>query len=114
MLHWSGLGPAWWREQEFKGACVGALLSSAGALVVAGMFWSAQVSAQEQPKPFLLAQAAQGKAAAPKRAQPVPPKPVSEEETARAARINNWTVGLAGGLLEGTFVRYAADRKSVV
>ncbi|MET0568707.1 MAG: TAXI family TRAP transporter solute-binding subunit [Hyphomicrobiaceae bacterium] len=52
----------------------------------------------------------QGKAiAAPKRAQPVPPKPVSEEEALRAARINNWTVGLAGGLLEGTFVRYAAD-----
>ena len=34
---------------------------------------------------------------------------MSEEEAAKAARINNWTVGLAGGLLEGTFVRYAAD-----
>jgi TRAP-type uncharacterized transport system substrate-binding protein len=51
---------------------------------------------------------AQGRAV-PKRAQPVPNKPVSDDETARAARINNWTVGLAGGLLEGTFVRYAAD-----
>jgi hypothetical protein len=25
------------------------------------------------------------------------------------ARINNWTVGVAGGLLEGTFSKYAAD-----
>ena len=45
----------------------------------------------------------------PKRAQPIPNKPVSDEEAAKAARINNWTVGVAGGLLEGTFVRYAAD-----
>ena len=48
-------------------------------------------------------------AVAPRRALPVPNKPVNEEEAAKAARINNWTVGLAGGLLEGTFVRYAAD-----
>ncbi len=52
---------------------------------------------------------AQAIAPAPRRAQPIPNKPVSEEEAAKAARINNWTVGLAGGLLEGTFVRYAAD-----
>jgi TRAP-type uncharacterized transport system substrate-binding protein len=45
----------------------------------------------------------------PKRAQPLPNKPVSEEEGARAARLNNWTVGVAGGLLEGTFSKYAAD-----
>src|SRR5215813_13806208 len=45
----------------------------------------------------------------PRRAQPIPNKPVSEEEAAKAARINNWTVGVAGGLLEGTFIRYAAD-----
>src|SRR6476660_490093 len=48
-------------------------------------------------------------APAPKRAQPIPNKPVSAEEAAKAARINNWTVGLAGGLLEGTFSKYAAD-----
>ena len=48
-------------------------------------------------------------ATAPRRAQPIPNKPISEEEAAKAARINNWTVGVAGGLLEGTFVRYAAD-----
>jgi TRAP-type uncharacterized transport system substrate-binding protein len=46
---------------------------------------------------------------APRRAQPQPPKPVSEDELDKSARLNNWTVGLAGGLLEGTFVRYAAD-----
>src|SRR5947209_930859 len=42
-------------------------------------------------------------APAPKRALPIPNKPVSIEEADKAARINNWTVGLAGGLLEGTF-----------
>jgi TRAP-type uncharacterized transport system substrate-binding protein len=46
---------------------------------------------------------------APKRAQPIPNKPLSEGEADKAARINNWTVGLAGGLLEGTFSKYAAD-----
>jgi TRAP-type uncharacterized transport system substrate-binding protein len=45
----------------------------------------------------------------PKRALPLPDKPVSETENATRTRTNNWTVGLAGGLLEGTFVRYAAD-----
>src|SRR3954463_12899548 len=48
-------------------------------------------------------------APAPKRALPIPHKPVSIEEADKAARINNWTVGLAGGLLEGTFSKYAAD-----
>jgi TRAP-type uncharacterized transport system substrate-binding protein len=48
-------------------------------------------------------------ATAPRRAVPIPNKPVNEEEAAKAARINNWTVGVAGGLLEGTFIRYAAD-----
>jgi TRAP-type uncharacterized transport system substrate-binding protein len=52
---------------------------------------------------------AQATPPAPRRAQPIPNKPISEEEVAKAARINNWTVGLAGGLLEGTFSKYAAD-----
>ena len=47
--------------------------------------------------------------AAPKRALPIPNKPVSVDEADKAAKINNWTVGLAGGLLEGTFSKYAAD-----
>ncbi|HWV80356.1 MAG TPA: TAXI family TRAP transporter solute-binding subunit [Hyphomicrobiaceae bacterium] len=40
---------------------------------------------------------------------PIPPKPISMDENERAALINNWTIGLAGGLLEGTFSKYAAD-----
>src|SRR5262245_45688140 len=63
-----------------------------------------ELLAQDPADRFVVAQAA-----APKRAQPQPPKPVSEDELDKAARLNNWTVGLAGGLLEGTFVRYAAD-----
>ena len=50
--------------------------------------------------PFIVAQQA---APAPKRALPLPDKPVTEDENARALRLNNWTIGLAGGLLEGTF-----------
>ena len=56
--------------------------------------------------PFIVAQQA---APAPKRALPLPDKPVAEGENARALRLNNWTIGLAGGLLEGTFAWYAAD-----
>ena len=54
---------------------------------------------------LILAQAAP----LPKRALPLPNKPVSEDENAKAVRLNNWTIGLAGGLLEGTFSKYAAD-----
>ena len=32
-----------------------------------------------------------------------------QSHAARKAEVNEWTVGLAGGLLEGTFIRYAAD-----
>src|SRR5947207_1165750 len=47
--------------------------------------------------------------APPKRDPPILSKPVNHAEVDKAARINNWTVGLAGGLLEGTFSKYAAD-----
>jgi TRAP-type uncharacterized transport system substrate-binding protein len=79
---------------------------SAGPIccLAVALLLSPPVSAQAPADDFVVAQAA-----APKRAQPQPPKPVSEEELEKAARINNWTVGVAGGLLEGTFVRYAAD-----
>jgi TRAP-type uncharacterized transport system substrate-binding protein len=74
--------------------CVALLLAS-----------GAPVSAQSKSEFQVLAQLGP----APKRALPIPNKPVSEDEVARAARINNWTVGVAGGLLEGTFSKYAAD-----
>ena len=61
-------------------------------------------AAQAEEK-LILAQAT----ALPKRALPLPNKPVSEDENAKAVRLNNWTIGLAGGLLEGTFSKYAAD-----
>ena len=73
-----------------------ALLIGAGALFT-GLFSSQVVIAQERPgaavAPIVVAQA-QGKA--PRRALPIPPKPVAQDEAERAAVINNWTVGLAG------------------
>jgi TRAP-type uncharacterized transport system substrate-binding protein len=86
------------------------------AFVACGLSLSAAVMARGELEPATPAAGlqervilAQQSKAAPKRAAPIPNKPVEEEEAARAARINNWTVGLAGGLLEGTFSRYAAD-----
>lgn len=52
--------------------------------------------------------------AAPKLAQPVGQHPVASAEHGRAERINNWTVGVAGGLLEGTFIRFAAELAKVL
>ena len=69
----------------------------------------ASATAPEPTQPIVVAQAASTKERVPRRAQPIPNKPISDEEAAKAARINNWTVGVAGGLLEGTFSRYAAD-----
>jgi TRAP-type uncharacterized transport system substrate-binding protein len=62
-------------------------------------------AAQGPTDALVVAQAAP----APRRALPLPNKPVTEDENARALRLNNWTIGLAGGLLEGTFSKYAAD-----
>ncbi|HXF54727.1 MAG TPA: TAXI family TRAP transporter solute-binding subunit [Hyphomicrobiaceae bacterium] len=69
------------------------------------------VLAQGPSEPIVLAQARQKakEIPVPKKALPIPDKPVGETESDTRARINNWTVGLAGGLLEGTFVQYAAD-----
>jgi TRAP-type uncharacterized transport system substrate-binding protein len=62
-------------------------------------------TAQGPIEALIVAQAAP----APRRALPLPNKPVTEDENAKALRLNNWTLGLAGGLLEGTFSKYAAD-----
>jgi TRAP-type uncharacterized transport system substrate-binding protein len=86
---------------------VRALVVGAGALLISGLLGWAPALAQQQQTPIVVAQAT-GKGV-PKRALPVPPKPTTLDENERAALINNWTVGLAGGLLEGTFSRYAAD-----
>jgi TRAP-type uncharacterized transport system substrate-binding protein len=54
-------------------------------------------SHQQQPGAIQLAQA---------RAVPTA---ASEGEQTHLDRVNTWTVGVAGGLLEGTFIRFAAD-----
>src|SRR5262245_6806145 len=67
--------------------------------------WALPAASQGLFDPFAVAQAAPQ----PRRALPLPNKPVTEDENAKAVRLNNWTIGLAGGLLEGTFSKYAAD-----
>lgn len=50
-----------------------------------------------------------------KAAKPTLDKPVvTEEEQAKAARHNAWTIGLAAGLPEGSFHRYGADLAKVL
>lgn len=51
---------------------------------------------------------AQAEARARAQGVPVPPS-VYLGEGATVAKVNNWTVGLAGGLPEGTFLRFAAE-----
>ena len=82
-----------------------ALFVGAGALFFSGLLGSAPIVAQQQQAPIVIAQAK----GVPKRALPIPPKPTTIDENERSAQINNWTIGLAGGLLEGTFSKYAAD-----
>jgi TRAP-type uncharacterized transport system substrate-binding protein len=76
-------------------SCLVALLASSVVPATAQGTTDALVVAQAAP--------------APRRALPLPNKPVTEDENAKALRLNNWTIGLAGGLLEGTFSKYAAD-----
>jgi TRAP-type uncharacterized transport system substrate-binding protein len=37
------------------------------------------------------------------------PTAASSGEVGKVARVNDWTLGIAGGLLEGTFIRFAAE-----
>jgi len=37
------------------------------------------------------------------------PTAAANGESVKAARINNWTVGIAAGLLEGSFIRFASE-----
>lgn len=37
------------------------------------------------------------------------PTAAANGEAVKAARVNNWTVGVAAGLLEGSFIRFAAE-----
>jgi TRAP-type uncharacterized transport system substrate-binding protein len=37
------------------------------------------------------------------------PTAAANGESVKAARINNWTIGIAAGLLEGSFIRFAAE-----
>ena len=61
--------------------------------------------AQTAQKSIVLAQA---------QARKTTPTAASEGELDSAARVNNWTIGLAGGLLEGTFIRFAAELAKVL
>lgn len=59
----------------------------------------------------LMIATAPGEAQTPRKApaaQPVP-RSVLVGESPSVQRMNEWTVGLAGGLLEGTFIRFAAE-----
>src|SRR5258706_12926502 len=35
--------------------------------------------------------------------------PTAPGEQSKSAEVNNWTVGIAGGLFEGTFIRFAVE-----
>jgi TRAP-type uncharacterized transport system substrate-binding protein len=43
------------------------------------------------------------------RGQTPAPTAAAEGEQDRSSRVNNWTVGVASGALEGTFIRFGAD-----
>jgi len=58
---------------------------------------------------LLGALAAQLLLASPTAAQNRPTGPGNAREPDKVARVNEWTVGLAGGFFEGTFIRFAAE-----
>lgn len=72
----------------------GALLAAAVCMTAATA--TAQETTPADQRPILLAQARAPSAAA-------------SGESNTVAKVNNWTVGLAGGLPEGTFLRFAAE-----
>jgi len=73
-----------------------------GALLAAAICMTAATATAQEiipaDKPILLAQAA-----------PRAPTAASSGESNTVSKVNNWTVGLAGGLPEGTFLRFGAE-----
>lgn len=68
--------------------------------LLTGLAWA-------QPAPRQHVEVAQ---VAPDRSRPKPPiTAAAAGERGDVSRVNNWTVGIAGGLLEGTFIRFAAE-----
>jgi TRAP transporter TAXI family solute receptor len=65
-----------------------AFFALAGLLVVAGLSYSADAQDLKRLRA---------------------PTAAETGETSKVATINNWTVGLAGGLPEGTFIRFSAE-----
>lgn len=81
---------------------------SAGALLAAlvATLAPAAVRAQQPSAPWDIVAQAEAK----RKAQGLPvPSAVYLGEGATVAKMNNWTIGLAGGLPEGTFLRFAAE-----
>lgn len=52
---------------------------------------------------------AHGKPTVAAQTRPAAPTAATEGEQENVARVNSWTVGVAGGLLEGTFIRFGAE-----
>ncbi|MET0651901.1 MAG: TAXI family TRAP transporter solute-binding subunit [Hyphomicrobiaceae bacterium] len=73
-----------------------------GALLAAAICMTAATAAAQETTPAAvrLAQLAQ---------TPRAPTAAASGESNTVAKVNNWTVGLAGGLPEGTFLRFGAE-----
>jgi TRAP-type uncharacterized transport system substrate-binding protein len=73
---------------------IGTLIGAVTTLAI----WPSPCAAQDEPKALKIAQAPlYGTTAA------------STGELGRKAQVNSWTVGIAGGFFEGTFIRFAAE-----
>jgi TRAP-type uncharacterized transport system substrate-binding protein len=78
----------------------GAALFAAMFIATGAGFAQAPLPVEQLGRPFDIAQA---------RIAPRAPNAVSSGEGQTVAKINNWTIGLASGLPEGTFIRFGAE-----
>jgi TRAP transporter TAXI family solute receptor len=83
----------------------------AAAICMAATAATAQEATPNDKRPIQLAQAQVQVKTTPLQVKTTPraPTAASSGESNLVAKVNNWTVGLAGGLPEGTFLRFAAE-----
>lgn len=77
------------------------MLSRISGILAVSLLFAASPAWAQDALAIKIAQAHQPRSLAPTAA--------TEGEQERSARVNNWTVGVAGGTLEGLFIRFAAD-----
>jgi TRAP-type uncharacterized transport system substrate-binding protein len=92
------------RGEKMRKHTIGAAL-----FIACAIFGGEQTVAQTSPDDVVLAEARTARTTPTLRKSPAISTATAEGESEEVARLNAWTVGIAGGLIQGALIRFATD-----